>query len=303
MLKCKNCGYPYKENQIFCDHCGNPLPPIDKIEEEPEKKWIQCPTCKRKIIETTSICPFCGENINLDSMIEKTIDKNRKKSFALAGFIIGIFSFAFIPHFPFLAIILGVLGLSFSIAGKKENNKNAILGIITSIFSILIVILLLILVYGFQFSYPIFSWSIKEPPTIDDSNAITNNYKEKSKVYTNWVQENGEDLLVLTKEGTYEWYQDKKNIEDNYIKGVFMLQNGINTYNDITYEDMHFYYYQLTLINLQTVVNGENLQSIEKTQTIYNLGLSKKFNGICIENIETGVKNCFKKATTDPSIG
>ena len=68
----------------------------------------------------------------------------------------------------------------------------------------------------------------------------------KKLAYYAWDEQNGNSLLVLNEDGTYFWYQDRDNLEDNYTKGVYMLSSGVQDHNQqYVYKDDTFYYYEL----------------------------------------------------------
>lgn len=294
MLKCKKCGHSYVKDQIYCDQCGNNLPPRD--DEEIINEWMSCPTCKRKINKSISICPFCGENINLNQIIENVIIKNKSKNYAILGFIFGVISIISFLFFPLVSLSMGIVGLVLSIIGLRINKTIGISGIISSVLGLSITIILLVLVVGFNYSNNLISWSIQQNDVLEN---LSGNTKYKFTVYTTWEHIEEKDLLILRSDGTYEWYQDKNNLDNNYEKGVFILENGVNLYNDMLYEDANYYYYQLTLVRLNVSSNHQS-SSRNLTQITYTLGISKvERNNMCLEDIETGEKMYFRKLNTN----
>ncbi len=291
MLKCKNCGYPYKENQMFCDHCGNPLP----LDDGPvaEKKWIICPTCKRKIIEDLVICPFCGENLQHPQTKIPTQNTSILWMLGTIFFAINILLYFFYPMG--CIFFLTASAILFGITTITNKKLGTILLVITSLFTILeISFYLYIETTNAEFSF--LPWSvttIERPATM-----VEENEHYKQMLYTTWEEVDGNNLLVLKQDGTYEWYYNKNDLEMAFMKGLFTLENGATIYGDILYEDQDYFYYQINLIKTEASIKDEEQDTkTDDKQTEYIVALSKQNeNQLYLENIETQNRISFQKS-------
>ncbi len=288
-LICKNCGTPYQEDQNFCDKCGNPLPPFEKV-EVPDKK-ITCPLCRRKISEKVKVCPYCGESISLESLIKAAIQDNKFRNYMQLGLGLSLGSFIVLFFYPLISLILATIGLVICIFGVTSKYRRiAITGTTFSVLNITITIILIAMVIGFDFSWDLLPWSIdlkkEEEPTLSDI------IRYKEKLYTAWEEKS---LLVLNEQGTFEWYQEKTNLKNNYQKGIFQLENGINTSEGKIFEDENYYYYQLSLF--QTEVNKDGISKKEDIELkVYTAALAKdNFKKLIIQDLETEKDITFTK--------
>ena len=295
-LKCKVCGEPYEPNQAFCYRCKNALPIEDEPLPELEKE-VTCPFCHRSVSEQYTECPYCGEKLSLERLVEAAVWNNRYRNLTQFGIVLGAGSFLAIFFSPIIALIMAIVGLLLSILGISLENKIALYGTITSSIGLLVIITLLVLVVGFNFQTSFLAWSIKEEV---EEPILNGNREYKESVYTSWEENDGKNLVVLKNDGTFAWHYDKVDLEQNYQTGIFQLENGINTSQGIVYEDQSFYYYQLTLFKLASNQNGVT-ENDNISASIYTLGIKKDTrDGMCLENLEDEKNICFHKIQEAP---
>ncbi len=297
-LTCKNCGTPYKEDQLFCDQCGNPLPLFE--ETEPKTRMITCPLCKRRISEKLTKCPYCGEEISLEKLVEVAVTNTRFKTYTRLALLLGIFSFFTLFSFPLLSLIFALIGLLLSIVGYSKEKKIALWGILFSSLGLITTLVLIVLVVGFNFQTTFLSWSLPlEESKVDEY--INPNTKYKGNIYTSWLEDKN-SLLVLKSDGTFTWYQNSQEIDFNFHSGIFQLENGIITDEGKIFEDQNYYYYQLTLFRLLVNQNGEVVNDTFSAH-VFTLGIDKDTRGLMtLKDLEEGTLYSFVK-TEDASIG
>ncbi len=297
-LTCKNCGTPYKEDQLFCDQCGKALPLFS--ETEPKERMITCPLCKRRISEKLTKCPYCGEEISLEKLVEVAVTNNRFKTYTRLGLVLSIFAFFTLFSFPLLSLVFALIGLLLSIVGYAKEKTIALWGIVLSTLGLITTVVLIVLVIGFDFHTSFLSWSLPiEENKVDEY--INPNTKYKGNIYTSWLEDKN-SLLVLKSEGTFTWYQDSQEIDNNFQSGIFQLENGIVTDAGKIFEDDHYYYYQLTLFRLLVNQDGK-VENDTFSSHIYTLGIDKDTKGsMSLKDLEEGTLYSFVK-TEDASIG
>ncbi len=102
-----------------------------------------CSNCGKEINENAVICVHCGVQVN--NLEENKIEDKKAKN----SFVFGILAFLFCIV-PILGFIFSVLGISYGIKGLKSNkNKGmAIGGIVLSILSVLVFIILVALIFS-----------------------------------------------------------------------------------------------------------------------------------------------------------
>lgn len=227
------------------------------------------------------------DNFEKDEIIE--ID-NRASSIVslITGFLSLIFVFLNIP----IAIICAVSSIILSIRGFKSFGickRRSILAFLVSFVAVL----------GSGVS--VYNYFIENGET---GNAITVDEAEieiKKLLYSSWQEQNkyGNSVLVLNDDGTYYWYMNSNDLDDNYIKGVYTLNYGIE--EDINsqklYQDDAFYYYQLFLTKIKVVSKTDEIYNdINKRQESYTVGLDINSNTIsCLEDTASGNTKCFTK--------
>lgn len=117
---CRTCGAEIEDNAVFCDECGT--------RQEMQQPSINMPT-KRQMNDTDIY----------------TENKIKQSGFGIASFVFGIISIITLGVFYFPEII----GIVFGIVGIKDKSKKhgmAKAGLIMSIASTIILILLFVIV-------------------------------------------------------------------------------------------------------------------------------------------------------------
>ncbi len=118
---------------------------------------MYCYQCGKEVTEDAAFCQFCGTNLNppkQEIVVQETYkssssienrEKSQSKSFATAGFTLGIISICTIFSLA-IAVICGILGIIFSTLERRSevNNSKATTGLVLSILGIGLSILALI---------------------------------------------------------------------------------------------------------------------------------------------------------------
>lgn len=221
------------------------------------------------------------------------IKQVNKEIYGAAGFLLAIIAicFSFVNAIPacicaLVAFFLSLLGLKSYSDSKRFAFMGTLLGAVSLIFSISVVTV-----------------TISNELTKDDSESFVNNDYEyfKELAYHAWNEQNGNSLLVLNEDGTYFWYQDKDNLEDNYTKGVYMLSSGVQDHSQqYIYKDDTFYYYELFLTKIQVIEDKQDVTSMASSrQDRYTLGIDIATNEIgCVEDVTSGDVSCFNRMDT-----
>lgn len=212
-----------------------------------------------------------------------------KEIYGVTGFILAIIAicFSFVNVVPAcicagVAFVSSLLGIHSYSKSKRFAFMGIVLGSISLIFSVSVVTV-----------------TISRELAKDDSPSYESEYDGFKKLaYHAWDEQNGNSLLVLNEDGTYYWYQNKDNLQDNYTKGVYMLSSGVQDHSQqYVYKDDTFYYYQLFLTKIQVVQNQQDVTSLESSrQDRYTFGIDIATNAIgCVEDVTSGNVSCFNR--------
>ncbi|MCD8215925.1 MAG: zinc ribbon domain-containing protein [Clostridiales bacterium] len=135
--KCPNCGTELEDNALFCDECGAQL-------NQQTESLSTTSTASPAVPPTNSQKPKYSD-INSKSANEpKAADGMKNSGLGIAAMIIGIISICTLGCF-FMPEILGLILGIVAMFDKTKKHDFAIVGIITSAISFVIVIVLLII--------------------------------------------------------------------------------------------------------------------------------------------------------------
>lgn len=213
-MKCTKCGKEVKKTDSFCQYCGTALAKEAKVEEKKTTKAV-----------------VKKEEVKVEPVVKEE-PKKGSKGLAIAGMVLGIVGVIFSLIIGPIAFLFPLLGLIFSLCGRKGGFKIA--GIITSIIAFVIEIVYLFIsivffssLFGFLGEYledyhyasPYGEWTCTSYPSYSYSS-------------------NDETTLKLKYDGTYI-YGPKGDLDDNHYSGTFTYT--VESDKNEQYEGKKFY--------------------------------------------------------------
>lgn len=233
-------------------------------------------------------------NEELKKLKKELLDMKQlnKEIYGVTGFILAIIAicFSFIHAIPACICACAAFFLSlFGIRSYNRSKRFAFWGIVLGTISLV-------------FSVSVVTVTLSNEFNKEEDSSFESEYDQFKKLaYHAWDEQNGNSLLVLNEDGTYYWYQNKDNLEDNYTKGVYMLSSGVlDKSQQYVYKDDTFYYYELFLTKIQVIENRQDVTAMESSkQDRYAFGIDIETNQIgCVEDVTLGSVSCFNRIDT-----
>ena len=291
-MYCSKCGTQSGEGEAFCGVCGNKLqdvmpPTLTSTQTNQGINEFGYQTQGNSSVQnydpnlTTSVSnmPNFNDKQNINNSIpsaqmngnlhirqgnDKKISTN-----ATIGLIVGIISLVLSLVISIFVIPLAIVGLVFSILGRKD--VKGIVGIILSSLSILVAVVFIVIAIFITFtqitSYQ-GEYSCTEYSSVDAYN------------------DNDDIAFILNSDYTFEMYY-KANKNKLYINGKYEAE--FKEYN----ENLKTNSYTLTLIADERIING--VKSTNPYTTKYEIQLDNKKSAFLINTGSYNMYACTKK--------
>lgn len=282
---------------------------------------MNCENCKAIIDKGAKFCPYCGKenqgtsndpfaNIRVDFNNETTtnqvsepvpnkiqyknelpnrnkISSDKKDYKSLIGLILGVVSIPISIINVYLGIPVAIMALILVILGYKKTTRGiAITSLVITVISFVTTIITTVFVIVGSI---MLTFSNGQEITIKDYlvGAFYNGYYS-NYVHGQWVNEHDEQLSI-NPDGTYYIYTDKTTKDDNYYKGMFNFETGINIgYDETIFTDNDYYYYQFNTYSNSSKIDGVIYdQTIELLEDGFTIKLSKDRKKLVLEEIST----------------
>ncbi len=247
---------------------------------------MYCHNCGNKLDPNSKFCPNCGI-LNDKKINDTSIKENNNTSL-----ILGILAFIFILN-PIITIPLAIIAI---ITSKKSKNKTGkTLGIVSLIFSILIIVLAILVFFFFN--------KVKVP-IVEEFENIEENYEKNFELGNDIYKLEDNSTLFLSHNNIYYWYKFNLNQEDIIEKGNYQIYQGTLALNylvdidkselavkqeELTKRNSHYQiknFYVLTLKSNQEIINLQTYYGFyfQKEFQLYELDTNKKFTLIPFTN-------------------
>lgn len=221
-------------------------------------------------------------------MEEHSKELRKESGFGIAAFVLGIVAFLS-AIFVFPSIILAIISIILGIVAlaKKSKKVMPVVGIVLSSIAAIISILVVI-------GIVIFAGFVDKVNNDDElktkveegmiqffngvTEGITDELDVEDKIEGNSFKASDGSLIKFNNDGTYIWYQNSENTDDNYYKGRYTSYLGDSAIEKIqeefSFDEEAYKYntkilrtdiYYLKLEKEETVINGEKKTTPQTT--------------------------------------